>query len=311
MRTPPFETSLRSQLQVMQRPRCARERRERWSHLPELLGGDVEVLADRLTSPVIREQNPVFAALARLHLAGDTEATTILLHGSSGLLYRALPPHMRCREELVGTAWSVLALTLSDFSEADLDSYVARRRPLMGVLYGRLRPRLIRLTNHGPSAVETLDLDRPIAAEGWGSDPDEQAIEARRGGPGRRRGAFVRGDRRAVGDSGEHPGVRCARYRAAPHDGDAGVSADPRRGGSERGGGGVNVVALTGRLTNDPVRKETSAGVVVEFRLGRGRPAAAVHRHRDLGSTGGQGSCPSGQGSPGWCVGFIGVRRVA
>lgn len=29
----------------------------------------------------------------------------------------------------------------------------------------------------------------------------------------------------------------------------------------------MNVVALTGRLTNDPVRKETSAGVVVEFRL--------------------------------------------
>lgn len=178
MRTPPFETSLRSQLQVMQRPRCARERRERWSQLPELLGGDVEVLADRLTSPVIREQNPVFAALVRLHLAGDADASTILLHGSTALFYRALPPHVRCREELVGTAWSILALTLSDFSEADLDSYVARRRPLMGVLYGRLRPRLIRLADRYPSGMETLELDRPIAAEGWGADPDEQAIEA-------------------------------------------------------------------------------------------------------------------------------------
>jgi hypothetical protein len=127
---------------------------------------------------MIREQNPVFAALARLHLAGDAEATAILLHASTGLLYRALSPHMRYREEVVGTAWSVLALTLSDFSEADLESYVARRRPLMGVLYGRLRPRLIRLTDYAPSAVETLDMGRDVVAEGWGSDPDEQAIQA-------------------------------------------------------------------------------------------------------------------------------------
>ena len=29
----------------------------------------------------------------------------------------------------------------------------------------------------------------------------------------------------------------------------------------------MNVVALTGRLTNDPVRRDTKAGVVAEFRL--------------------------------------------
>ena len=173
----PFELSLQTQVAASARPRCTRDRRVRWAHLPELLGGDVDVLAARLTSPSIEEQNPVFAALIRLHLAGDEDATTILLHGSIGLVHRALPTNWRRCDHTVGSAWTTLALTLSDFSDADLDVYMARGRPLMGVLYGRFRRRLVRLAERERPSGESFESERLAVADGWGSDPAGRAID--------------------------------------------------------------------------------------------------------------------------------------
>jgi len=162
----------------MQYQRCVGPHRHdaiirRWVTDPALAGLRIDDII-KLCSQATVDQNPVIAALLRLHQHGDIDATTVLLIVLHPIAVKvAVSSHGGDRDHL-STIWAAVAHLLATVDpDADTTDADGDQRPFLAYLASRLRASRRALDPGGRSQThrQTITCLDPLRINGEISDP--------------------------------------------------------------------------------------------------------------------------------------------
>lgn len=165
------------------RPAHWHRTQQRWAATsPPLAALSPDDFHDHFTDPRHPEHTHTCVALLRLHQAGDTEATTLLLSAVAPII--GIVARRNYRANRVDDLWAATARLLAT---GDPDSYLDTRRPFLVTFMGRLRrdaqrSRCAEDRSLVATAAHTIGAEQPHGTPAFGprvSSTVEDAVIAR------------------------------------------------------------------------------------------------------------------------------------